>query len=368
MRIKAAVFLPCLIVFISCAEDKTEWQGSVTIENGVTVVKNPVEPLYGDDSFELTEDLSIGVREGAPEYMFQSPRGVAVNDRGDIYVLDYRAREVKMYDKEGLYVRTIGRRGQGPGELHIPNFILWSAEDKLLVGGFNRLSYFEPDGTFVESTPMKGQFFVSDVDSAGNILGTAMANDKGVYEIRKYDPEVNELCSFGSSPFPNTAETGRRNPYFNLIRADVINGDQVVTGYPEEGYVLKIYDGEGTLLRRIEKAYVPLDIDQDELAARREAFPPEIKFDVPKHYPPFRWLMADDEGDLWVLTYEKTPDGEQDYMDVFDAEGRFRAKIPFKAIPLLIKNRKIYIAEEDEEGYPFIKRYSLIWKAGAGLE
>jgi hypothetical protein len=367
MRIRAIICIAIFCLLVSCSSDKEEWAGSVAMEDGVTVIKNPVQPLYGDEAWAITPELTIGEKEGAPEYMFQSPRGLAVNDQGDIYVLDFGAREIKMYDKQGRHIKTIGRRGQGPGELYLPLSILWTEQDRLLVGGFTRLSYFDQDGTFIKATPTGGQLAISAVDCDGNFFGTGMAQDKGAYEIRKYDPKLKQICSFGTSPFPNTAQTGRRNPFFTLIRADIINGNQIVTGYAEEGYVLKIYDGEGTLLRRIEKDYVPRNIDQEDVDERTADDPPEmkLKYDVPKHFPPFRWLLADDEGGIWVLTFEKTPDREMTYMDVFDSEGKYYARIPFKATPMLIKKRKIYVAEEDEEGYLFIKRYAFTWKTEA---
>jgi hypothetical protein len=39
---------------------KPVWKGTITTENGVKVVKNPAEPLYGTFAFELEVDLKIG--------------------------------------------------------------------------------------------------------------------------------------------------------------------------------------------------------------------------------------------------------------------------------------------------------------------
>lgn len=47
-------------MLVSCGEQKDVWKGSLEEVDGVTVVKNPKEPMYGEDVFSLEEDLSIG--------------------------------------------------------------------------------------------------------------------------------------------------------------------------------------------------------------------------------------------------------------------------------------------------------------------
>lgn len=367
MSLKKAFCIIFAFLLVSCASDKAEWGGSVTEENGVTMVKNPVEPLYSGDAFDLSEDLSIGEKEGAPEYMFQRLYSVAVNDFDEIYVLDYQAKQIKMYDREGEYIRTFGRPGQGPGELQAPRFMLWTSQSSLVVGDMNRISYFDREGGYVKSTTMLGMAIFQDMDRFGNSLVIDIAqDDSGVYEIKKFDPDYNYLCSFGTSPLPSIQGASRRNLFFPVIRAAFINGDQVIAGYAGDGYLLKVYDGSANLLRRIEKEYIPVAVTEEAVEDALEEYPPEMRgrFDVPKNYPPFRWLLADDEGRIWVYTYEKSPDGQQTYFDVFDTDGRFLSKIPLKSRPQLVKKGKIYAIEEDNEGYQYVKRYTLVWKTG----
>jgi len=62
-KIKYASIVFCLsvlVMLVSCGKQKTEWKGAIEEENGVTVIKNQKEPLYGEIKFELEEDLSIG--------------------------------------------------------------------------------------------------------------------------------------------------------------------------------------------------------------------------------------------------------------------------------------------------------------------
>ena len=63
--VSIVLFLSAFIVVVSFGGQKAKWKGKIEIEDGVKVIKNPKEPLYGEIVFELEEDLSIG-NEGLP--------------------------------------------------------------------------------------------------------------------------------------------------------------------------------------------------------------------------------------------------------------------------------------------------------------
>ena len=67
------VFLSAFIMLVSCRQQKSTWKGTIEEVNGVTVVKNPKEPIYDERMISLKEDLSIGVDEGDENYMFSYP-------------------------------------------------------------------------------------------------------------------------------------------------------------------------------------------------------------------------------------------------------------------------------------------------------
>lgn len=359
------VFVLIILIGINCSQQKTEWQGTIEEIDGVGVIKNPKQPFYGEDAFVLEEELSIGEAEGREEYMFQSISTLDVSDNGDIYVMDYKAQHVKVFDKTGQYLRTIGRPGQGPGELFLARTLIFTTRDELAVQNISNISYFSKEGEFLRNMSLaKGRISTIDIDDEGNIFGFSIVGDKGVYELKKYDPELNELFSLGTSPLPSEdmQKTGKRNIFFTLLRWDIINGDQVVTGYPKEGYIIKVFDASGKLVRRIEKDYTPLEITKEDFEERKEGYPPELLKDVyaPRHFPPFWTLRADDEGRIWVTTPKKTADGERVFYDVFDAEGKYILEVALKASPRIFQN-KMYAIEEDEDGYQYVKRYKIIW-------
>ena len=82
---------------------------------------------------------------------------------------------------------------------------------------------------------------------------------------------------------------------------------------------------------------------------------------VPKYHSPFNWIITDDNGRIFIKTYERTASRAGYYYDVFDAEGKCIAHIPLKSRPFLLKEGKLYTVEEDEAGYQYIKRYKVTW-------
>jgi hypothetical protein len=361
------LFLSALMMIVSCGEQKSEWEGTIQEENGVTVVKNPKEPMYKEDVFGLEEELSIGEAEGREEYMFLEVQSIAADDEERIYVLDYKANCVKIYGRNGEFIKKFGREGRGPGEFYLTRTIIITKESEIMVQGLYSLSFFSLEGEFKESiSSAKERLFAINIDSEGNIIGLGIVRDEENprYDLRKFDPKLNYLYSLDFSPLPDSMRDGF-NPFFPVLRWTLINGNQVVCGYMKE-YELKMFDAKGNLVRKILKDYVPIKVTQEDVeeSLEGEELPPQLKerMAVPEYHCPFRWLISDEEGRIFVLTYERVSEGEGYYYDVFDAEGKYIAKVALKTRPLLFKNNKLYTVEEDEEGYQYVKRYKVIWK------
>ncbi len=352
-----------IFTFSVCSSQKAEWQGTIEEVDGVTVIKNPKEPMYGEEVFSLEEELSIGEAEGPEEYMFSRIRSVAVDDEERIYILDTTEAHVKVFDKNGKYIRTIGRKGQGPGELQSPLFVYITSQNELVVEDFaSRLAFFSLEGEFKRNllTTKIGALRI-DIDSEGNLVAVVIVREQENprYEIRKFDSELNYLHSLGSSPLPS-ATPGSYNPFIPIIQREINCNDQIVVGYPEK-YEIKIYDKSGTMIRKIMKEYDPVEITEEEIKEETEGMPLDRKLAIPKYHNAYRWIIADDEGRLFVRTYERVVDGEDYYHDIFDEEGKFIAKIPLGFFPRTWKNNKLYTIEEDEEGYQYVKRYKVTW-------
>ena len=85
-------------------------------------------------SFTLHEQLIIGDDEEAPsEYLFYYPQIVRTDSQGNIYVKDAKSADVRVFDANGRYVTTVGKRGEGPGELREVFGMHVDGNDRLIV-------------------------------------------------------------------------------------------------------------------------------------------------------------------------------------------------------------------------------------------
>jgi hypothetical protein len=139
--------------------------------------------------------------------------------------------------------------------------------------------------------------------------------------------------------------------------------DNIVYGYPKE-YEIKVFNPEGKLIKKITKEYDLVEVTEEEKKERIEGISPQIKskYVFSKYHSAYRRFFLDDEGRIFIQTWEKIGDGDIYHHDVFDREGRYIAKIPLRVRPLICKKGKLYSIEEDEEGYQVVKRYKVTWK------
>ena len=84
---------------------------------GVEAVRHRGLADYGRPAFTVEHLVVIGHEGGAPEYTFGSVAGLDVLSDGTIAVLDGLAGEVRTFAPDGSFLRRIGRRGAGPGEI-----------------------------------------------------------------------------------------------------------------------------------------------------------------------------------------------------------------------------------------------------------
>ena len=362
-------FVVTLIAFLAafCAKDKNSWRGAIEVVNGVTIVRNPEKPVYEGSLFATEEELSIGGEEGSDAYAFSDISHLTADDQGRVYALDRKESHVKVFDAEGRYLRTIGRPGQGPGDLNEPIFVYF-LRNELLVTQYERLSFFSPDGDLLRTVPMvKETPTRARCNSRGNIIGTSSVYDPATpntyaFVLKLYDPELNPIKELARLQLER-----RLGPTVNPMRPTVYmtvdEQDNVIFGYPER-YEIQVFDSDGNLTRKILKTYKPVAVTEEEKAASVEGAPPQIKFEFPEHHPPFLRFIHDEMGRLYVQTYEKAAAKDVYLHDVFDRDGRYIARVPLKRIPTLFRNGKLYSLEESEEGYPVIKRYRVIGASG----
>lgn len=145
------------LMLVSCQKQKTEWKGIIEEVNGVTHVKNPKEGLWdSNDKAKVTiiQEGQIGELDGPEEFLFDWVSDVAVNSKGNIYIADSRLNEIRKFNKNGEYLLSLGREGQGPGEFQSVNIVSVNSHDELIAfdNKIRRVSIFSDNGEHIKTT------------------------------------------------------------------------------------------------------------------------------------------------------------------------------------------------------------------------
>jgi hypothetical protein len=362
------VYLALLILLASqaaSAQDKSK--GSIVKEGDVTIVKNPKEPIYKTPILELKEELSIGGPEASGEAVFARMGEFDVDDAGNFYISAARGDDhIRVFDRSGRYLRTIGRHGQGPGDIDgIGPLSFVRTTGELAVTNLRRrcLTFFKADGAYVRDLRFEDPgYSTSRLDSKGRIYaaGGLFDTEASYYEVRlaALDPEGKAIRILAKSPGQVKGKIGIWMP--NMPWA-IDSSDNLIVGQSKE-YELQVFKaGTHELLMRIRKAFDPVPISDEELKRFKKPENSAMPYEFAKQHAAFWTFFTSDTGLIFVATFEKADNGHNIH-DVFDKDGRLLARFPLRSQGLKISGGKYYALEEDEDGYQYVKRYALTWK------
>lgn len=374
MKIKFALILLFMILLsFGCSKEKkeevSEWQGKIEYENGVKVVKNPEDPVYGEIIFDLEEDLSIG-NESDQNYMFFRTGGIATDSQGNIYIVDGGNHRIQKFRSDGQFLQTIGRKGQGPGEFESPYDVWLDPEENIYVSEGRKIQIFNKDGEFIRSVKLLNFVTEFGITDEGNILACAFG--------RSEEGQTRELILINSEgkksetiiSFPSPMRIVRRGDIAFGLTHDYspdlifcpIDEKSGIYGHSSE-YRLFVFKSSGEVTYIIEKEEPPRVISQkeknkivkniiDSQQERGTPWPKEVVEEganFAKYRPFYNRILKDDKGNIYVRKLKSVFDEEKsEEFDIFNSEGYYLYKIKLPFTPHLIKAGYIYHVQTDE--------------------
>jgi len=111
-----------LLVLSACTAEPLEFADwTIPVPEGTPIIEYASVPMEERaERIELVEDLVIGQRGEDPNFIFYHPVYMAIDKLGSMYVVDQLDARVQVFDEHGEYIRTLGKKGQGPGEFNFP--------------------------------------------------------------------------------------------------------------------------------------------------------------------------------------------------------------------------------------------------------
>lgn len=375
------------LIFLALAGCRSQRQKiEKTTEEGVEVVLNHLEPyvIKGVPSrLILEKELSIDTEnEQTAKIGLTEMETFDVDPEGNIYIIRWQSNENYLFkfDREGHFMTSFLRRGQGPGELEWGGTVLLDHEGNLLTKDPSKPKYaiFDRDGRFIKEVLLK-----KPVEPIA-----PLSNRRYFYFEQIQNPEILQnylgICDAG---FESTMEIYRKetpNPFRSSQAKVTISGRSLIyqagknrlyIGDTDKGYEIRVYDLDGKLLRKIRKEYraVPVseEFKREFLARFPKDYPIRDRFEFAAAWPPFMSFVEDEEGRLFVRTFEKGSNPEESLFDIFSPEGVFINRVNIAnrnsqqeqySLPCMFKGGRLYSIHDKESGYRVLSVYSMHWE------
>ncbi|MDE2793805.1 MAG: 6-bladed beta-propeller [Gemmatimonadota bacterium] len=387
----------------SCAESAGPTALRETLPNGALLVRYPDLPAIDDTVPEVTEaqvDLQFGDLDGDdPNLIFGEIRGVQAASDGTIYVLDYQATEVRAYDPDGRYLRTVARRGEGPGEITEANGILLSGDTLLWMNDHARwvIIGVDPDGNEVRrfDKPVRSYGYIWDgvFDQRGRYWRDDSHSDDGIVyppppglSTRTYRDyyKFHDLSSGAVDSVFLGESSSRSYSYEDAVGLWqflplMFEAEESIVVNPSGGfwrantaeYRVVRTNEEGDTLLVIEAGLPVLRVTDEERDAYVEGIlehRPDIRSEaeevaglMPDIKPILASLFVDDENRLWVKRV--TPEGAAAFYDRYSQNGDYLGSVRLAFTPawsrIWVQHGAIYTWVTDQMDVPYVVRAPL---------
>jgi len=348
----------------------------------VKVVNNPDFPRDGKITYEMRAEISIGLEEGDENYILNRPFDVKVAENGTIYILDWGDVTIKVYDKFGKFQRTVGRKGQGPGEFDVPVYFDLSSDGKIYImdSRLRRVAILDTLGKFISGFRLEDGYHSEMKTDRNNHLYfqksiTLDVEDiNSTISIHRFSSDGKELQNFGE--FINekqiSVRTGKESS-MSIGSRDMPTtawsndfSGRLYEGY-NENYQMNVHDPKGKLAFRFGREFTPVPntvqrIDNPDWTAEQKRLFEKYLANLPKYKPAFkRKLVFDEEGNVWVNIYHSL-DFEGSIYDVFSPEGIYLKQVSVDYPIYEFKGGKAYSITTTEDEFRVVKRFSLVEK------
>ena len=175
--LRSAAFAIILAVgATACGDQPAPRAPALAIDSaGVEIVTS--DPLNSEAYCALGEEptLSIGVLEGEEPYMFNWIRGANRLSDGSIAMMNNGSGKIRIFDAGGTHLRSMGGKGEGPGEFRIGRFIWVLPGDTLWVGDYRPWRYhvYASTGEFIRTVKMDPLYFNASL--GGGVLDNGIS-------------------------------------------------------------------------------------------------------------------------------------------------------------------------------------------------
>ncbi len=359
-----------------------------TLANGAVAIRYPALPPQSGTP--LHHSVSVGVMDGDPHKIFGDIRSLEADSAGTVYVLDHQSSEIRAFDASGNYLRTLTRKGSGPGELMAANGIQMTDRGTLWVQDHGQWQLIELSlqGEEIQRLKMPvlayGYIWDGLFDRAGRFWNTVSHSDEpqvhspesGLQEgtvrsyLRSYDPRTNQAdsISLGDRRYRSHVSHNSQGGYtvrsvpFESFASIIVDPDGGMWMSDREEYRIVRRNEQGDTVLVVEVDMPPEPVTADDRRAYVESFlerepeerrlAEELVSYAYSHKPLIDQLFLDDERNLWVR--RRLDEGKTPEYTIFRPDGSLAGsvRLAFRPsfVPPRVRDGRLYAIVADDFG------------------
>jgi hypothetical protein len=348
-------------------------------------VDNPKRPLAKNAGRVVQLEEVLRIRDDGETAIFRVPRDLTIGADGSLYFTDHAdGPRLYHYGPQGELISRLIKKGQGPGEIqHAMGYLITGDRIRVLAWNPPKIMDFSLDGRYIREARVEedthGLWFLRQWE--GRIIGirdelfsssgfrttdssTAFSVPQSVYEISADFKTWKKLYEFPVRMMMRRRSAFRQDPIDAVISGSTLfiihTAEYQVTAFDLRAgrvkhVITRVYDRVRT------KPEKPAETDED----------PETRgIDLPED--PFVWDIGRIQaaaGKLFVFTSTITRGGDDQLVDIFDAEGRFIDGVVVRFPPggrshrsrwtALTDDGFFIIPEQEEDGLFSIGKYCI---------
>ena len=247
----------------------------------------------------VTEEVfTVGSLVGDTWDTFGSVRSVHFDAQANLHVYDSQLDHILVVGPDGSLVRTVGGRGEGPGEFGNVMDVIVGRDGSYTVMGFSHIDLLEPGGEYVRritQDPMTtGIVMASEALPDGRLIASQIVRfgedhyEEGGRPIHLFPLDGNELhLLYTAWELPEEDEdeidmsgspsTGMRvsmpagRAFEPRLQYDLLTDGRLAL-IDSIGYRVKLIGLDGTVTGTIERPIAPLPVDDAIMEAERERY------------------------------------------------------------------------------------------------
>lgn len=349
---------------------------------------------------------AIGGGEAEGPRAFGDIAGLGVLGNGRIVVADARANEIRIFERSGTLVRSVGRSGRGPGEF---DRILWSLQayqDRILAtDNSGRAHLFSETGALLRTMSRPALEGVVQVQRVGLLSGGAIAlaafefppdTQSGAYEMIRL--VFREQADVAGSRVARVVRTPgyRRQPstegaqpiLFGPLNEIAARADRVCLGYSAQ-YRIRCFGLTGSLLFELERSLAAEPVAEEVRARARAAYVEgnrqaateemlaklhfeASRFRFANQAPAFGRFLLSENGELWVSAFNPAErligpkhlrvSSTPITWSVYDRSGAWTmdVEVPARFVPHAIRRGEVYGVSIDADGVESVSVFQLV--------